>query len=168
MHYIPLPQYIFYIYYSQPYFKLKWLDKLMHYMVPLYFYTHNFVIEEVIHYIKELYNFSHKWIKSTLHSFSHSLIIYLRVPYPGKERMFIVQISVLIVTLLSLISLNLSWMQTTKEGNPHPRIAPCVNKWSVTFLFLFLFLFFWCHLLNVDACVRHIAREGQVEWTTLA
>ena len=50
-------------------------------------------------------------------------------------------------------------MQTTKEINPHPRIAPCVNPWSV-------FFFFWCQLLNVDACICHFAREGQVEWTT--
>jgi hypothetical protein len=51
-------------------------------------------------------------------------------------------------------------MQTTKEVNPHPRITPCVNMWSITFLFLFLFLFFLCHLLNVGACVRHITRES--------
>ena len=82
-----------------------------------------------------------------------------------KEWMFVVQISLFIVTLLSLISWNLSWMQTTKEVNPHPRIASCVNMWSVTFLFLFFFL---CHLLNVGACVHHIVREGQVEWITLA
>ena len=77
--------------------------------------------------------------------------------------MFIAQISILNVTFLSLISRNLSLMQTTKEVNPHPRIAPCVNMWSVTFLFLFFFL---CHLLNVNASIRDIAREGQVEWTT--
>ena len=29
-------------------------------MVPLFFYTHNFVIEEVLHYTKELYKISHK------------------------------------------------------------------------------------------------------------
>jgi hypothetical protein len=29
-------------------------------MVPLFIYTHNFVIKEVLHYIKELYKFSHK------------------------------------------------------------------------------------------------------------
>ncbi len=80
--------------------------------------------------------------------------------------MFVVQISLLIVTFLSLISRNLSLMQTTKEVNPHPRIAPCVNMWSVTFFFFFFF--FLCHLLNVGACICHIAREGQVEWTTLA
>jgi hypothetical protein len=78
----------------------------------------------------------------------------------------VIQISLLIVTLLSLISQILSLMQTTQEVNPHPRIAPCVNMWSVTFLFLFLF--FLCHLLNVGACVWHIAQEGQVEWTTPA
>ena len=52
-------------------------------------------------------------------------------------------------------------MQTTKEVNPHPLIAPCVNMWSV-------FFFFFFRLLNIGACVRHIAREGQVEWTTLS
>jgi hypothetical protein len=57
-------------------------------------------------------------------------------------------------------------MQTTQEANPHPCIAPWVNIWSVTFLFLVLF-FFLCHLTHVGACVCHIAREGQVEWTTL-
>jgi hypothetical protein len=60
-------------------------------------------------------------------------------------------------------------MQTTQEVNPHPRIAPCVNMWGgIFFFFFFFFFFFLCHLLNVGACVRHIAREGQVEWTTLA
>ena len=76
-----------------------------------------------------------------------------------------VQISLLTVTFLSLISQNLSLMQTTKEVNPHCRIGPCVNMWSVTFSF---FIFLICHLLNVGACVHHIAREGQLEWTTLA
>jgi hypothetical protein len=62
--------------------------------------------------------------------------------------MFIVQISLLIVTFLFLISRNLWLMQTTQEVNPHPRIAPCVNMWRVTFSF-FVFYFFLCHLLNV-------------------
>ena len=66
--------------------------------------------------------------------------------------MFGVQISLLIVIFLSLILRILSLMQTTKE----------VIMWSVTFFFFF-FLFL-CHLLNVDACICHIAREGQVEW----
>ena len=94
---------------------------------------------------------------------THSLIS--RNP---RERMFVGQISLLIVTFSPLISHKLLLMQTTQEVNPHPRIAPChVNMWSVTFLFLFFF-FFLCHLLNVGACVRHIIREGQVEWATLA
>jgi hypothetical protein len=94
---------------------------------------------------------------STPHNVTHSLIS--RNP---RERTFIVQISLLIVTFHSFISQDLSLMQTTKEVNPHHRIAPCVHMWSATFLFLF-FLFFSCHLLNVVACVCHIAREGQVE-----
>ena len=94
-----------------------------------------------------------------LHNVTHFLIS--RNP---RERMFVVQISLLIVTFLSLISRNLSLMQTTQEVNPHPRIMPCVNMWSVTFLFFF----FLCCLLNVGACIRHIAGEGQVKWTTLA
>ena len=52
----------------------------MYSMVPLFFYTHNFVIEEVLHYIEELYKFSHKWIKNTLHSFSHGLINFRECP----------------------------------------------------------------------------------------
>ena len=94
-----------------------------------------------------------------LHNVTHYLI-----SWNPRECMFIVRISLLIVTFLSLISQNLSLVQTTKEANPHPCIAPWVNMWSVTFLFFF---FFFCHLLNVGACIRHIAHEDQVEWTTL-
>ena len=79
------------------------------------------------------------------HNVTHSLI-----SQNPREWMFVVQISLFIVTFLSLISQNLSLMQTTKEVNPHPCIAPCVNMWSVAFFF------FLCH----------IAWEGQVEWTT--
>jgi hypothetical protein len=46
--------------------------------------------------------------------------------------MFVVQISLLIVTFMFVISRDLSLMQTIKEVNPHPRIASCVNMWSVT------------------------------------
>jgi len=60
----------------------------MHYMVPLLFYTHNFVIEEVLHYIKELYKSSHKSIKNTLHSFSHGLIIFCEFPTQAHGRHF--------------------------------------------------------------------------------
>ena len=98
-----------------------------------------------------------------LHNVSHSLISQYR-----RERMFVVQISLFIVTFLFLVSRVLSLMQSAKVVNPHPRIAPCVNMWSVTFLFLFFFFFFFFlwHLLNVGACICHSAWEGQVEWTT--
>jgi hypothetical protein len=69
----------------------------------------------------------------------------------------------------------LSLIQTAEEVNPHPlrqRIAPCVNMWSITLLLLLLlflfFFFFFLHLLDVGACICHIAWEDQVEWTTLA
>jgi hypothetical protein len=94
---------------------------------------------------------------TNLHNVTHSLI-----SWNPREPMFAVPISLLIVAFLSLISQNLSLMQTTKEVNPHPHIVPCVNLWSATF-FVFFFL---CHLLNVDACICHITREGQVKWTT--
>jgi hypothetical protein len=41
--------------------------------------------------------------------------------------MFVVQISLLIVTFLSLISPNLLSMQTTQEVYPRPCITPRVN-----------------------------------------
>jgi hypothetical protein len=94
------------------------------------------------------------------HNVTHSLM-----SQNPRERTFVVQISLLTVTFLSLISQNLSLMQITQEINPHPRTAPCVNIWSVTFFFFFFSL---CHLLNLGACIRHTAWEGQVEWTTLA
>ena len=83
------------------------------------------------------------------HNVTHSLI-----SCNPKERMFVVQISLLIVTFFSLISWILSLMQTTKQVNPHPRIKPRVNMWSV------FFFFFLCHLLNVGGCICHITREG--------
>jgi hypothetical protein len=58
---------------------------------------------------------------------THSLI-----SWNPREWMFVVQISFLIVTFLSLISYILSLMQTTQEVNSHPCIALCVI-WSVFF-----------------------------------
>jgi hypothetical protein len=63
--------------------------------------------------------------------------------------MFVVQMSLLLVTFHSLISWYLSFMQTTQAVNPHPHIAPCVNMWSVTFFFFFSFFLMplfecWC------------------------
>ena len=97
-----------------------------------------------------------------LHNITHFLI-----SGNPREEMFMVQISLFIVTESSLVSQILSLVEITKEVNPHPHIAPCVNMGSVTFLFLFFFFFFYlCHLLNVGACICHIAGEDQVEWTT--
>jgi hypothetical protein len=39
-------------------------------------------------------------------------------------------------------------------GVVHPRIASCVNMWSVFFFFYFFLFCCWCcHLLNVGACI---------------
>ena len=76
-----------------------------------------------------------------------------------REWMFVVQISLLIVTFLSLTSQNLSFMQTIQGVNPHPHIAPCFNTWSVIFFFFLLFL---CHLLNFGAC---ICQPGKAKWS---
>ena len=88
-----------------------------------------------------------------LHNVTHSPIS--RNP---RERMFVVKISLLIVTFLYLMSQNLSLMQTTQEVNPRPHIAPCVNMWSATFLFLFFFL---CHLCECW-CMRLPHRPGRL------
>ena len=103
----------------------------------------------VVWFIFHVLRLLHPKLRNTdPHNVTHSLTS--RNP---RERMFVVQISLLVVTFLSLISQTLSLMQTIQEVNSHPRIGPCVNMWSVTFFFLF----FLCHLLNVGACVRHIA-----------
>ena len=80
-------------------------------------------------------------------------------PYSGC----LVQISLLIVTFLFLIPQNCYLCKPPKKLT-HTLTLRHVNMWSVTFFFVF----FLCHLLNVDACIRHIAQDGQVEWTTLA
>jgi hypothetical protein len=69
--------------------------------------------------------------------------------------MFVVQILLLIVTFFSLISQILSLMQTTQEVNPHPRIAPSVNMWSV-------FFFFFCHFVECW-CVRPPHHPGKAK-----
>ena len=53
-------------------------------------------------------------------------------------------------------------MQTTQEVNPTP--SHCAMYQHVECCLLLLLPLF----LNLGACVRHVAREGQVEWTTLA
>ena len=82
-----------------------------------------------------------------LHNITHSLI-----SQNSREQTFVVQISFLIVTFLSLISQNLSLTQTTKEVNPHPRIVPCVNMWSVI-------CWIWC-IHNT-----YVTSSGKVKWS---
>ena len=98
--------------------------------------------------------FPPKFRNSNLHNITHS-----EISQNPRERMFLVQILLFIVTFFSLISRILSLMQTTKEVNTHPCIAPCTITWSVNFFFL-------CHLLDVGACICHVVWEGQVEWAT--
>ena len=88
------------------------------------------------------------------HKVTHSLI-----SRNCRERRFVVQISLLVVTFLSLITWILSLIQTTKEVNLHPRIVPYVNMWNVIFFFFFIL----CHLLNVVICICHIA--GNAKWS---
>jgi hypothetical protein len=107
-------------------------------------------------FIYKSFHIHPKLCNINFHNVTHSLI-----SWNPREEMFVVQTSLLNVTFPSLISWNLTLMQTTKEVNPHPRIVPCVNLWSVTFLFLSLFFFFLCHLLNIGTCIRYIAWEGQ-------
>ena len=107
------------------------------------------------------------WVHPKLHNIKPHNVIHSLIVRNHRERLFVVKISLLIVTFFSLISRILSLMQTTKEVNLHPGIAPYVNTWGATFLFLFFFSSLChLHLLNIGACMCHIAREGQVEWTT--
>ena len=92
-----------------------------------------------------------------LHNVTHSLMS--RNP---REWIFVLQISLIYCHISLPYITQFVINATTKEVNPHPHLAICVNLWIITFFF------FLCHLLKVGACVRHIAREGQVEWTTLA
>ena len=95
-------------------------------------------------YSKCVYTQLHPILRKTnLHNITHSLI-----SQNLREWMFVIQLSLLIVTFLSIIPQFFSLRQTIKEVNPHLRIAPCVNMWSV------FFFFFFCHLLNVMPLVE--------------
>jgi hypothetical protein len=78
---------------------------------------------------------------------STSIMSHSLTSWNSREWIFVVQISLFIVTLSSLISQNLLLMQTIKEVNPRLHITPCVNMWSVFFFFFFFFFF----LLHVGA-----------------
>ena len=65
-----------------------------------------------------------------LHNINPYNVTHSLISQNPRERMFIVQTSLLIVTFFSLVAQNLSLMKTTKEVNPHPHIAPRVDMWS--------------------------------------
>ena len=79
--------------------------------------------------------------------------------------MFVIQISLLIVTFLFLISRIL--VMNANHQRIQPTLSPCAMCQHVECHLFFLFSFFFlCHLLNVGAFICHITWEGQVEWTT--
>ena len=89
------------------------------------------------------------------HNINHSLI-----SQNPREWMLVAQISLLIVTFLSLISRNLLLMQATKEVNPHPRIAPCLNTWSCHLILILLFLLLLMSLVKFGCmCMPHRPRR---------
>ena len=61
-----------------------------------------------------------------------------------RDQMFIVQISLLIVTFLFLMSRILSLLQTIQEVNSHPCIASCVNMYVECLLLLMPLVECWC------------------------
>ena len=75
-------------------------------------------------------------IHSKLHNINFCNVTYSLISQNSRERMFLVQISLLIVTFLFFISRVLPLMQTTIEVNPHPRIVPYVNTMECPFLFI--------------------------------
>ena len=118
----------------------------------IYTYHHNMCVQSSIG-LPHAQIYQHHNIN--LHSVTHSL-----VSHNPTERMVCSSNLTPYCHFLFLVSRILSLMQTTKDVKPHPRIVTCVNMWSV--------FFFFFHLLNVGACVRHIAWESQVERITLA
>ena len=85
-----------------------------------------------------------------LHNIIHSLICQ-----NPRELMFVVQISLLIVTILSFISQCLPLIQATKEVNPHPHVAPFVHVWSVTFFYFFFLCMHMPHRPGRPSGVDH-------------
>ena len=104
-----------------------------------------------------------KYVHPKLHNINPHNVSHSLISWNPREQMLVVQISFLMVMFLSLISWMLSLMEPIKEVNPHPHIAPCVNMWSVTFLFFFSFSFSYatCWML-VHA---YATSSGKVKWS---
>ena len=62
--------------------------------------------------------------------------------------------------LFSHISRISSLMRTTQEGSPHPRIAPCVNMWSV-----FFFFFFFSFVTGRMLVHAYATPPGKAKWS---
>ena len=111
-------------------------------------------------------------IHPRLHNINLRNIIHSLITQNPREWMFIVPISLLIVTFLSHISqfFFLSLMQNTKEVNPHLRSAPCFNMWShwsVTLLFILSVLLLLL-MPQVECWVHAYATShGKVNWSGL-
>jgi hypothetical protein len=56
-------------------------------------------------------------------------------------------------------------MQIVKEVDPHLHCAMCQHV-RCHLLILIILPLFYTTRWDVGACIRHIVREGQVEWTT--
>ena len=97
-------------------------------------------------------------VQPKLHNINPPNITHSLESQNHRERMFIVQISLLIVTLFSLISQISSLMQTTKEVDPHYRMAPCVIMWSC--LLRLLLVEGWCMYMP-----RCLGRSSGVDHT---
>jgi hypothetical protein len=55
------------------------------------------------------------------------------------------------------------------RSQPTPsHCAMCQHVECHLLMLIYILLLFLCYLLNVGSSIRHIAWEGQVEWTTLA
>ena len=98
------------------------------------------------------------WMTYTLNSItSTSIMSHILISRNPREHMFVVQISLLIVTFLSLISWNLSLMQKHQRSQPTP--SHCAMCQHIERLVLVLVLL---HMLLVECwcmCLPHRPRR---------
>ena len=106
------------------------------------------------------------------HNVNFQNVTYSLISRNPRNRMFLVEISLLIIVFLSLMSQKWSLMQLPKKlthALALRHVSTCGVSPSYSYSYSsFSFSFFICHLLNSGAFVRHIAPVSQVEWPTLA